>query len=386
MSGAKLQLETVGMFDNHINNNNRHVIEDKTLSLTNNICIISRIGDLYLPKKIVCYNCDNNFNINDIKLEIGGQDILKIDCEIINNFINFIEDIESNGNICKIYHLDKTKLFFNIKLLCLSYHEAKIIINKNGNCNNIKLIGKYTYLNTQQRQQMARNSHEDMISQFRYGKFNYTQGTQLTLEIHGNVNGFILSNLNVNNIKSIKMKINNLDRVYYSDNIEILLNTHRINNNTIYVNLNDSHYMDIPTNSSLNCSRIDDIIFIIETEDENIDLHISAYSANILNYASGMSGPKYAFRNNIIRLRNVQQTAQQLPKLKIIIKPIEGNTICPILQDEITDKYICCGVCKYNFDYSVYDNWVKSHKNCPHCRSIWNNNNIYQIKNTHFII
>jgi hypothetical protein len=382
MSGAILQLTSYDISNNHINNN-RHSIENRTLSFNNNTCIIEHIGDLYLPTKIVCYNCDNNFNINNIKLVIGGNDILKIECEIMNNIIDFIEDINFNGNICKIYHLDKTKLFFNIKILCLVYSNVTIIINNSGNCNNINLMGKYTFLESNERDQMIHNTQTDIIKQFRYGKFNYTQGTQLATSIQGNINGFILSNLNVDNIKSIKIKLNSLDRINYNDNIEILLNTYRINNSAIYINLNDSHYMDLPTNSSLNCCRIYNISFIIESEDENIDLHISVYSDDTFIYLNGISTLRFNYNEiiNTIHVNSFQQvnSFQRENIVKFLIKPIEGNTICPVLQEEITNKYIFCDVCKYNFDYTVYDNWVKSHNNCPHCRSEWIDYTIYQI-------
>lgn len=380
MSGGLIQLIAIGDFDNYIPNNNiRHVIEDRTLIFNNNVCSIIRVADLFLPNKIICYNCNDDFNIKDIKLQIGGYDILDFDTDIMNNIVDFIEDIDIGGNLCKIYHLDKTKLFFNIKLISLTWHEVRIKINNSGNCNNIKLIGKYTYLNTVEKEQMATNHQEDMISQYIYGKFNYTQGSILKTSINGNVNGFILSNLSVDNIKSIKIKLNNIDRLYYSDKIEILLNTHKINDNSIYINLNDSHYMDLPTNSSLNCSRIDQISFIIESEDDNIDLHISTYSANIYQCESGIGGLKYHINSNIFEFS--QQSNQQSNQQQFIIKPLEGNDVCPVLQEEIGDKYISCGVCKYNFDYSVYDNWVKGRRNCPHCRSSWTNNNIYQIPN-----
>jgi hypothetical protein len=381
-------------FRNHIDNtDNQFSTEYISHIFDNNYCQIRRYGDYFLPTKIVCYNCNDDFNIKDISLFIGGHYIIKFNSEIMNNIIDFIEDVNIDGNLCKIYHLDKTKLFFNIILVKLQYHDASIFISKSGNCDNIKLFGKYTYLNRNERIQVAQSSQENMIKQVRYGKFDYTQGTSLSTKINGYVNGFILSNLNVNNIKSIKIKINNSNRISYNDKIEILLNTKKINDRTLYVNLNDSHYMDDITNSSSYFSNRDKISFIIESEDENIDLEIVSYSNNIFQYIDGMGGLKYEYYNHIVinninnyNTNNYNTSPKITPKLRNIIKSLEGNNICPILQEEISDKYISCDTCKYNFDYSIYEKWVIKKNTCPHCRGGWHNTNIYQIPTENCLI
>ena len=88
MSGVLVQLVANGMFDNHITNNDkRYSIENKTLIFNNSVCSIDRYGHFFLPKKIVCYNCNNDFKIKEIELEIGGNsNIINIDTDIMNNY------------------------------------------------------------------------------------------------------------------------------------------------------------------------------------------------------------------------------------------------------------------------------------------------------------
>lgn len=33
--------------------------------------------------------------------------------------------------------------------------------------------------------------------------------------------------------------------------------------------------------------------------------------------------------------------------------------------------YITCCTCSYHFHISVYDQWIKTNKTCPQCRSEW---------------
>lgn len=65
-----------------------------------------------------------------------------------------------------------------------------------------------------------------------------------------------------------------------------------------------------------------------------------------------------------------------LVKLNLTSKNIE----CPVTFNNLSTprcKYITCGTCNYNFYESVYENWVKIYKKCPHCRSEWIYNKQY---------
>jgi hypothetical protein len=392
---ALFQLVAFGEYDHFIpENNHRHAIENMTLEFNNDRCVIPRNGDVYIPKKIMCYNCDDDFSIDKIEFCVGGQCIINInDTQFMNSIIDFIEDINIDGNINKVYHLDKTKLFYKVKLISLQYHDVDIRIIKSGNCQQIKLNGEYTFLESEDRREMAQNSQEEQIKQFYSDKVeNYNSGERLKINMGGNINGLIITDINPNIINSITLKLNGNNRLHYGDKLEIMMNTQRINDNTIYINLNDSHFMDDVTNSSLNTSRIDLKQLILGTDNNSINFKVGCYSNNIFRTISGMGGMSYYFGEmriinqnqyveppiinhfniNIPSQHNSSQPWAKKPKL------MTGDTMCPVLYEEIEGEYICCHQCHKNFDISVMDSWIKVRKNCPMCRTNWTDFTIYE--------
>jgi hypothetical protein len=376
------QLSLNSIYDSYIPKNT-YIFHNVSIDFNYQETEINHRYNMFLPNKIVCYNCSDNFNIKKITLTIGGNHIIKFDTEIMNGIVNFVEDIYIDDNLCKIYHLDRTKLFFDIRMVALQYQQAHIIIDRdrNSECNNIKLLGKGTNLNYDEKIKIAREDYKSIIRDYKYCKINYKQGTEIKTKIYGKVNGFILSNLNINNIKSIKIKLSGFIILNYSDKIEILLNTKKINDKCIYVNFNDSNYMDLLMDGNIECKGC--VSFIIESEDENIDLHLSTYSGNILRYTSGMAGLVFELNNYIILHEDEKEKKEkqkQILKNELVIGPLIGNDICPVLKDKINNKYISCSVCKYNFDHTIYDNWIKNKKICPHCKQTWTNYTLYELK------
>jgi hypothetical protein len=378
-----LQMLADGTFDSHIEGNERrYVTERKILPIINNRCIISRQQDLYEPKTIMCSNCDDEFSITKIELIIGDSSIITITDPLFFNFMDFIEDITINGTNYKLYHLDRTQLFFKIKLYALMWHEVLINITTTGNAETIKLNGEYTFLSADESEYMIQNSHEEMIKQFVCGNVtNYNSGHPIYLNMSGNVNGFILTDINYSIINSINLKLNNLERLYYEDKISIFLNTICINENTIYINLNNSSFSDNVTNSSLNTSRIDNITLELGLDEgnENINFKIGCYSNNIMRIMSGMGCLAYDFSHIIdttssSTVNNIRQTTSTW---STEIKALEGDDDCPVLREKIIGDYIACHQCKKNFDVSVKEFWIDTHHNCPMCRTGWENRTFY---------
>jgi len=62
-------------------------------------------------------------------------------------------------------------------------------------------------------------------------------------------------------------------------------------------------------------------------------------------------------------------------KYMLIKRELNSRNIeCPVTFADLSTprcKYITCRTCQYNFHESVYDDWVKKYKNCPHCRCEW---------------
>lgn len=416
MSGGLIQLVAFGAFDRFISeNDNRYSIENSSLDfnlinndITNSKCIINRNGDLFLPKKIMCYNCSDDFSIKAINLIIGNQSIITIhDTSTINSVIpEFIENINIDGDHHKVYHLDKTELFFKIKLIALQYHEVSVNIKITGSSQQIKLNGQYTYLENNRRE-MAQGRHEEMIKQIRLGYTeNYNSGNILKLYFSGNLNGFFITDINPNIINSIRFKLNGHNRLYYQDKLEIMMNTQRINDNTIYINLNNECFMDNVSNSSLNSSRIDliNLSLGIDEGNNNISFKIGYYSNNIMRIVSGMVELSFVYNDNIRIINRMTNNDYYYENLGInvnnIVEPVNlprpisripsgqpwtkraklmtGDTLCPVLYEEITGDYIQCHQCHKNFDITVMDNWVNINRNCPMCRVSWQDFTIYE--------
>ena len=102
--------------------NNRHAIENIYIDINNGNPVNNQIisteiiknADLFLPKKICCYNPDANFAITKIKIKTENNVIINLDdLNFINNLNSeFIENLEIDENeTYKIYNLDKTKCF-----------------------------------------------------------------------------------------------------------------------------------------------------------------------------------------------------------------------------------------------------------------------------------
>jgi hypothetical protein len=365
----------------------------------NNSITIQRLGDLFLPTKIMCYNVNNNFKINSIELDIGHQQILKINNTDFLNFKNYVEDITIDNENHKVYHLDKTDLFFKIKLIALQFHHVKINITTTGNAQNIKLNGIYTQCEGVWRRNLASNTHQDKIKILFSGDVNNYSSNQY-IQLHGNglTNGYILTGIDHTKINHISLYLNGLSRLAYDDKLSIRMNTKIINHDTIYVNLNNCNYNDVVSVSGLNTSSINDISLKLGLDNgyNNINFKIGYYSNNIFKTYQGMGGLLYSYRSSIgIRITNTvtpQQTntfhqPQTIPDTSPVItfdswekksKIIEGDIECPVTFNTLTDKYICCSSCHKNFDISIIENWVLPNKNCPHCRQNWTDFTIYK--------
>lgn len=387
------------LYNKFINTSTETVIsQTNTANFFNNKFNIPREYDIYEPTKIMCNDCNENFFIKSIILTIGNIDIISIRDTNFFDFINFSENIQIDGKLCKVYHLDKTNIFFPIKVSLLKYHEINITITTVGNCNNIKLNGRGSFVGNT----INNNISEEMIKTISIGKVeNYSSNQEKQIHINENINGIILTNINVNIINSISLKLCEYNRINYTDKFEIMMNTQRINDNTIYINLNECNYYDNINNNSLTTRHFDIITIKIGLDEgnDNIDFHLGCYSNNILLYSAGMGGLRYAYDNNgTIPINDTEPVVYSEPMVTLfgnisykgilrnrrgwIVKQklLSGDNICPILYEEIKETYIMCSHCKKNFDCSIIDWWINTNKRCPLCIQPWNNFTIYENK------
>jgi len=150
----------------------------------------------------------------------------------------------------------------------------------------------------------------------------------------------------------------------------------------------------------------------IDEGHNDISFKIGYYSNNVLRIMSGMGSLAYALNNNfsiknmttrtkyyyddnyrrvsgetIINQFSRPSSFSQPPTLIIPsqqplwtkkAKLMTGDSLCPVLYEEITGNYIQCHQCHKNFDETVSENWVKRHKSCPMCRVAWQDFTIYE--------
>jgi hypothetical protein len=127
----------------------------------------------------------------------------------------------------------------------------------------------------------------------------------------GHINGFILTKINPNMINKIYLIFDNKIRLHYIDKYEIMLNTIRINDDTLYINLNDNSYMADVNENSLNTSNFYGLINLtigLDEEYQNnpggINFSIVSYSNNIIINYKKTGFLKFNYSNNI----NIKKT------------------------------------------------------------------------------
>lgn len=255
-------------------------------------CNILHHSHLYTPQKIICYNCSDDFKITSITLIIGGLKIIDIpNIDVLNNVVDFVENISlpNDNKSYKTYHLDKTSLFFQIKLMYLKNYDCAIKIVTTGTCDKIKLRRESVIL-SQQRKLMYDNKkeHTEIIKHLMMGSVQkYNSWQPLHLYMGGLVNGIILTNINPDKISKISLKINGWEKLDCNDKYEILTNTQRINNTTLYVGLNHLNYMDDVGEYSVDTTNLYKVVLKLELDEgyENIDYHILVYSNKLFHFS-----------------------------------------------------------------------------------------------------
>ena len=137
----------------------------------------------------------------------------------------------------------------------MPYTDYSIKITTTGNSNKIKLNGIYTYVSSKLRRDNVAKPHEYKIKRLCMGSVkDYYSMQTIYLDMMGHINGFILTKINPNMINKIYLRFDNRIRLHYKDKYEIMLNTIRINDDTLYINLNDNSYMADVNENSLNTS------------------------------------------------------------------------------------------------------------------------------------
>jgi hypothetical protein len=396
--------------------------------------IIRREADLATLEYLeLSFNNPERNNLDDIKklvlkMVIGGTLIQQFPLSLL---INLNEPIICDG---KMYiNLCSNILFGDIKLIGLQHHDVIVeFINDNGvTCvSNYGIVSKLTYVDVEERRQIAQNSYEVFIQQISFINImtdsNDTSQTSNIYELNylpfSHISkGFFIECNNVDNLNNINLKFNQQER-FNLNRFLIRTKCKKINENTLYFPFNyDKEYSDRTINSyegSPNLSRVENINLKLTFDTPINNVKIYNLHANIYRQMSGMGGLAYTvelcrntydLRNNNLRMSDLRMSesvigsselirfrmpnTSQLPStlgMSIVYtgptnRPIIviDSSNCPILCEQIEcgSRYMTCNECNNNFSEQAIKQWLESRspsrRTCPLCRVHWSNFEIY---------
>jgi hypothetical protein len=368
--GPLIQLVAQGSQNAHFNNTNNNTKSPYATSIVpvnfiNNKLDVPRNGDTVLPLYI-----KSDKKIEYVDYNIGGSLINCFPLEFCNKLNNFETEKEDHF-IYKIPDFFKDIILIYIQYNTISFH---LKLQDNASCQ-ATLYCKYSYLDALGRAALAHNPHNIIINNFQWHDFNIGEGnTEINLDrFNGLVKGFFIENIDIDKVNSIKLSFNNHTRFEY-DKTMIELFTKKINEDLIYINLDDTNWDDFIFHGAANLSRLDTVQLKINSD---IEQHISIkiLTPNVLKYTSDVAGLQWVYTPN--NCSNIIHTPLYLP----IAKKLIGDTLCPIEYEHIgeNDKYKTCTTCKKNFGEESINIWLKTNsaKICPLCRSTWTNFTTY---------
>lgn len=355
--------------------------------------------------------------LDDIKklvldMEIGGQIIQQFPLSLL---INLNEPI-----ICheKLYiNLCFDMLFGNIKLTGLQSHEVKVKIRSNTvvNCiSNYGIVSKLTYLDIDERRDIAQNPHEEFIQQISFinvmTDLNDINQTSNIYDLNNlpfsNVSkGFFIECNNVDYLNNIYIKFNGQDR-FNLNNFLVRTKCKKINQHLLYFPFNyDMNFSDRTASSyegAANLSRIDAVDLKLTFDFPINNVKIYCLHSNIYRQMSGMGSLRYipSLHSNTYDLHNNRLPSHEPIIINSIIRRTVGTSIvytgpsnklitdrdtsnCPISYEPIDagGRYMCCHQCENNFSESALKQWLEGrraeHRTCPLCRVQWSNFEIY---------
>ena len=379
-----MNLIATGTFEQRLNINKRSIIM-KTLEFGNSLnVILPRDGDIFDIKAIQFINPSNNFNFESLSIEIGGNEIIRLDkdlCALIynNKYQKFknIETIDDNRVLTYNLPWEELRLKNVIKCISLQFHQIIIKLNYDGQCENSKLYYYYTYLQNQDRSLIVQNNHDMKIEQLFCQEMNHTiNSREHILLFNGLGNGLFINNLDISKINNLKIKLNNI--IYIELNkYNIKTFVRELNDMCFYLPFGDNlDFANDDYNNSINFSRFENVILELDynMEDfEYIKFKVGMKSMNIFRIASGLSCMMFLISNSNVNLM------QNRIENKRENKKITGDIFCGIKYSNINEneEYFSCDVCHKNFSYDVSRQWIEIRKKCPICIQPWTNFTIY---------
>jgi hypothetical protein len=344
-------------------------------------------------------------NLDDVKkiiltMSIGDSIIQQFPLSLL---INLNEPILCDG---KMYiNLCFDMLFGSLKLIGLQRHEVRFEFKNNDALNCISrygLVSKLTYLDIDERRDIAMNSHETEIQQISFinimtdlNDINQSSNVyEITLPFgyFRNISkGFFIECNNVDNLNSLILKFDDTER-FQLNRFLVRTKCKKINQNLLYFPFNyDKEYSDRTTSSyegAANFSILDKVKLKLDFDTPINNIKIYSLSSNFYRQSGGMGSTAYALElcsNTYDLCSNVSSIDKTIVYTGPITKSITDvdASICPILCKpiDIGARYMYCHQCKNNFSGKSIKQWLESRRSvqrtCPLCRIEWSNFEIY---------
>lgn len=257
-------------------------------------------GDVYNLDGLLFEDVSPNFKFKSISLEIGPIKVFTLDkdmCKLFyqNKHKKFEQEFFTNGERVLLYNLpwDELKMTDVIKLVSLHYHKPKFILDCDGYCTNPMLLGHYTYYDDTMRGKIRQSIHEKIIHQIFSTSFtSYLYNDTINLPVSGIVNGLFFKNININNIKTLKIILNEKDFIEL-DTYTIRCFTKIVNEKLFYLPFDRNFdFNTINIAHGLNLGRIKDIKINIQynniTNDRHDEFEIFCRAVNPFVIKSGL--------------------------------------------------------------------------------------------------
>lgn len=346
---------------------NKLSIDNIFIAFQNNQIPIPRNADLFYPQYLF-----SDHPIEYLQLIIGNNIIFNFPVDFCNKLCNF----NCNGiNIpgAHIYKIPWDILKFErIPLIGLQFHSVTFKIISNFNCTGKLYLCNY-YLDNEGRRQLAvENTTQNLlIKQFQEQPMELSANSEQPkrLTFMGRIKGIFLDKINMDSINSFQLYLNGHLRLNY-DQLMLSFFPQKISNDCYYIPFDNYHYFDNNWNTSINFDRIEPVTLKIKSN-INQNIIVRAMNHNLLQIRSGMSFLHN--RYDFCKIKNILEVMVPVPKL------LEGDSFCPISYVNISEHkhYMKCHQCHKNYISDVILKWLEIKKNCPNCRTIWKNMQIY---------
>lgn len=275
----------IAQIASNIDKKNVFSIANEKISFIENKLTIEKTPNYYKPDcfKPLCIKSDKE--ISYLIMKIDNIYIFKLPLSFCNKLLNRPDKV----NDYYLYFIPWNK--FNLEELpIISLHQDIQFIIKSESICNADLYFENIYYEKKKRIELSQKQYEIFVRQYQEQNAQIKNNESINLIFNGDINGIFLDNINISQIKSIKLLLAGYVKINY-DKSMIDLFTKNIFDNCIYIPFDNKDYNDILLGgSSINFDRLDNIKIVFETENNNIqNIKIRTFNHNLLIIKNNMA-------------------------------------------------------------------------------------------------